>query len=298
MIGIVDPALFLPRPAVQVEHELDLVLEACVRHRVDLVKIDEYWGDLWTSLARPLERQLGPTARRALHELGKRGEACTRRLPALPPDAGRVWRNGFEQLFGARQLPPPWAERMARAIVRAVGAAPEEVVVFTRRIEDRNLVRHAAGYSTLDENTRWVLHVQPRGIGPVQVLCAYHPRNLSERWTARFDWRLPATNDGAKYPFCPPERWWKRSTAACRTVASKPAWIDRLDNAWTRPNIPGGAGYHWDVRIASATVAQRVGLAQLNVVEFGAPESEGRPGQLHHVPSEQVGGPSGTGWGC
>src|SRR5690606_40189945 len=66
-----------------------------------------------------------------------------------------------------------------------------------------------------------LLHVQPRGVGPRQVLCIHHPRNLRERWTSRFDWRLPTTSDGARYPFCVPRQWWKGSTTAFRTVSDR-----------------------------------------------------------------------------
>ena len=130
------------------------------------------------------------------------------------------------------------------------------------------------------------------------VLCVHHPRNLRERWTSRFDWRLPTASDCARYPFCVPNEWWKGSTTAFRTVSSKPAWIDAHGNGWARPNINGGAGYHWDVFIQDAHAKQAIGVDQINVVEFGAPSTEGRPGHLHHVPSAKQAHVTDAGWSC
>jgi hypothetical protein len=96
-------------------------------------------------------------------------------------------------------------------------------------------------------------------------------------WTARFDWRLPGSGSGVLYPFVPPVEWWKGSSVAFRTVSSKHAWVDIDGNGWARPNIPNGAGYHWDVYVNT-----QYGQNQINVVEFGAPQSEGMPGQIHH----------------
>jgi hypothetical protein len=221
----------------------------------------------------------------------------SRYVPALARDAGNAWWAGFAQLFGPHALGVSWEEKMARATLRAV-FADAHVVILTRRLLGRNLVTHAAGGSTLDESTRWVLHVQPKGIGHRQVLCVHDPRNLRERWTARFDWRLPSSADGARYPFCPPDHWWKGATTAYRTIESKPAWLDRHGNGWARPNIGAGAGYHWDVFIQSHSLQQAVGLPQINVVAFGAPHAEGNPGWIHHLPADKLGKLTGTGWSC
>jgi len=297
VIGLLDPALFLPRSDPEVERDLERVIQSCREHAIQLVPLDEYWRDLWTDFARPLERLLGPSARRAVQQLRKLAEASTLYVPALSSGAGKAWCAGFSQLFGPQALGAPWEEKMACATLRAV-IADHEVVMLTRRVPGRNLAAHAAAGSTLDETTRWILHVQPKGIGHRQILCVHHPRNLRERWTARFDWRLPSSSDGARYPFCPPAYWWKGATPAHRTIESKPAWQDKHGNGWARPNISQGAGYHWDVFIQSPTLQQSVGLQQINVVEFGGPLREGNPGQLHHVPDAKLGKPTGTGWSC
>ena len=299
MIGLLDPALFLPRPDQEVEHDLGVVVRMCREHAISLVQFSEYWIDLWADFARPLERQLGPSARRAVQELRKWADRSTRHMPALAPCEGKAWWAGFAQLFGQQTLGVSWEDKMARAAIRAVASDPD-VVMLTRRIPGRNLASYAAGGSTVDVTTRWVLHVQPKAIGHRQILCVHHPRNLDVRWTARFDWRLPSSSDGARYPFCPPDYWWKGATVSHRTIESKPAWVDKHGNGWARPNIGDGAGYHWDVFIRSPNLQEVVGLSQINVVEFGArPEgATAGPGQLHHVPGRKLGKPTGSGWSC
>lgn len=296
MIGLLDPALFLQRPEVEVQSDFDNVLRTCTKHSILLPELDEYWNELWTQLGFPLERTLSPNGKRALQEIRRLGQQSKMQIPPIGQGAGLVWRRGFQQLFGPQHFATSWEERMAAASIRAA-ATGERVVLLTRRMLGRNLVLHASGSSTLHENTRWVLHLQPKNVGHVQVMCVYHPRNVTDRWTARFDWRLPGTQ-GARYPFCPPAAWWKGSTTAWRTVSSKPAWIDCHGNGWARPNIQEGAGYHWDVFIQSVALKAAVGLDQLNVVEFGAPSTEGLPGQIHHVPAAKAGKISQIGWAC
>jgi hypothetical protein len=143
VIGLLDPALFLPRPDQEVEHDLSLVIQTCREHAIQLVQLDEYWRDLWTDFARPLERQLGPSARRALQELRKRAESSTRHVPALAAGAGSPWWAGFSQLFGHQALGVFWEEKLARATLRAV-VADSDVVMLTRRMPGRNVVSHVA----------------------------------------------------------------------------------------------------------------------------------------------------------
>jgi hypothetical protein len=160
--------------AQEVERELGLVLQACRKHSIELPPLEEYWLDLWSSLGRPLENDLAPAAKRPLQELRKLGERAVTHLPELSGSSGKVWRNGFQQLFGAASLGNSWEERMASATLRAV-AASAEVVILTRRVPGRNVQVHTSGGCALEENTRWVVHVQPKGIGHRQVLCVHHP---------------------------------------------------------------------------------------------------------------------------
>ncbi len=297
MIGLLDPALFLPRNEAEVQSEFDSVLLTCRQHSILLPEIDEYWNFLWSSLARPLESVLSSGAKRALQEVRKLGTRSKLNLPQLNQPAGQVWRRGFSQLFAPPFLPAEWDEKMAAALIRAA-STENEVVLLTRRVLGRNVLRHSAAGCVLDENTRWLLHLQPSGMMTRHVRCVYHPRNLDEPWTTRFDWRLPSIAQGARYPFCPPDAWWRGGTVAQRTIQSKPAWIDKHGNGWARPNIAGGAGYHWDVFIETTALQQTVGLNQINVVEFGAPNKEGKPGQIHHIPDDKTGRITKQGWQC
>ena len=61
---------------------------------------------------------------------------------------------------------------------------------------------------------------------------------------------------------------------AVQTMESRPVWIDGKGYGWARPNINEGSGHHWDVYITDLNIAERIGLAQLNIVEYGAPSKE------------------------
>lgn len=300
MLGVLDPALFLPRPGEEqrLEAELDHVTRLCHEGRIELPALEEYWPELWKQHGSKLERSLASRrARQALRELRKRGTP-PQGLPPLRPVAGRVY--GLRTMFDLDALGPGWLGRMTKALARA-SSTGAPTVLLTRRMQGRNLRSHAAAESQLDEVTRWVLYLHLSGSAPRSVHCVQHPRNLSPdlRWTTRFDWRLPAAEDSARFPFCPPAAWWKQSTPAVTTVRSKPAFIDAKGNGWARPNINDGKGHHWDVYIADEELTRRIGLDQLNIVEVGAPPSEGSPGSIHHVPTKKKGRlRDDSGWSC
>lgn len=294
MIGLLDPALFFHRNHADAQRDLDMVLLACRSFSIKIPPIDEYWDELWKSLGKELEKSAPPQTKRTLQEIRRLGTRCNQPIPPLETINGNVWRKGFVQLFSEPYVPAGWEQRMFEASMRA-SATGEDVVLFTRRCAGRNLNIRSSGHCILQENTRWLLHVQPNGIGHVHIKCIHHPRNLTEPWTIRFDWRLPGNRNGERYPFCPPDNWWKGSTLSVRTISSKPAWIDVHANGWARPNIPGGAGYHWDVFITDHAIQGAVGLNQINIVEYGAPNTEGTPGDIHHVPDGKEGKLTGAG---
>ncbi len=295
MIGLIDPALLLPRAAnaLPVEEDVDWIIGTCRAFHIEIPALQEYWPEIWLRLGMGLESTLTPQAKRALQALRRLG---TTPPHAVPPLAADVWRRGFRQLFGIGTFATNWEDTMARAAARAI-SLNDEVVLFTRRIPGRNLRTHTVQHCSLHENTRWVLHVQVAGIGARRIKCVYHRRNISEPWTVRFDWRLPSAADGARYPFCPPQFWWKGHIAAVRTVLGKPAWVDAHNNGWCRPNTPGN-GYHWDVFLRNLAHRGAVGVTQINVVEFGAPAAEGAAGTLHHIPTVKAGAVNDVGWHC
>ena len=101
MIGLLDPALFLPRDTKEVQRDIDLIIQICRKHNIRLVPLSEYWNDLWSILARPLEKQLSPEAKRSLQELRKLADISNIEIIKLQCLAGKVWRRGFDQLFGS-----------------------------------------------------------------------------------------------------------------------------------------------------------------------------------------------------
>jgi len=285
-IGLLDPALLMQRNPAEVDKQLGKVLLACKHHNIRLLPFTEYWPDLWKELGRPLEAALPPLQRRAVQALRNAGQSHLGQVARMRQQLiGAVWKDGFEQLFGSING-TSWTERMAHATLRAVETG-EHVVMFARLLEGRNLNRHAVGGCTLDEVTRWVLHVQSPVHGRRQVLCVHDTRNITERWTSRFDVRLPPATNDVGYPFCVPDKWWQAAIPAWRTVRSKPCWVDSLDNGWARPNVQEGRGNHWDVFIQRQALIEKIGLDQLNIVEYGSPE--GRVGWIHHVPTEKQG---------
>jgi hypothetical protein len=297
MIGILDPAFLLVRDENEVMQSLEFVLRACKEHNIELTPLKEYWNPLWRDLGRDLELHLTARGKSALQQLRRSAPNADDHIAPLTLTACSAWRRGFTVLFGAPHLDPRWVERMALAVIRGVSSGLP-VVMFCRRVLDRNLIIHSAENSTLYESKRWALYVQPRGLGPVQVICVHHPRNFREKWTSRFDWRLPTISDGARYPFCVPGDWWKGSTIAFRTISAKHAWLDANGNGWARPNINGGAGYHWDVYIRDPALKHAIGVDQINIVEYGAPPLEGLPGHLHHVPTNKEHTVNDAGWSC
>lgn len=302
MIVVLDPAYFSRRGH---DREDEQALRGEIRAMITFMKVckarliavDDYWRPLWSELIQPLTRRC-PRLSLDLAELRKR--AISSPLdPSVAVADGRVW--GFVPMFDRPDLDLSnvWADRMATSIIRLHLSHPSEpIVLFTRPVEGRNLRRHRAGNSTIDEPTRWRLYIQPRTARPVAVPCVVDRRQIDVPWTARFDRRLPGTADGARYPFCPPAAWWKRSTQAVRTHTGKPAFIDACGCGWARPNIPGGAGYHWDVYLSDRSRADAIGLDQINVVAHGGPATEGTAGDLHHVPADKRHLVNDCGWQC
>jgi hypothetical protein len=289
-IGLLDPSLLLKRDNETIVKEYAWILSTCRQYKIRLMPFPEYWNDLWRILGRSLEPNLSVDAKAALRQLRSGGQQHANGLLPIGQDKlGSVWKNGFDVMFDNIDG-TSWGPRMAAATLRAVSSG-EDVILFCRAIEKRNLQTHLIAQGALAEITRWLLHVQSKTVGRRQILCVHHPRNLVERWTTRFDWRLPSTSDDAGYPFCPPPKWWQKSTKAVDTIRSKMCWVDAHGNGWARPNINSGSGYHWDVYVQNQGFAEKIGLDQLNIVEHGVDPSkkQGKPGWIHHLPENKAG---------
>ena len=163
----------------------------------------------------------------------------------------------------------------------------QPTILITRLVSRRNDEEHSGPERCrLIEKTCWDLRVRTPGSGRRRIPLVRHRRNVLVPWTTRFDDRLPAEDDGARFPFCPPTDWHKSSVRACETHESRPAWLDAKGNHWA---CPATGCYHWDVYLESE-LAARYGLVQLNVVRWRAPPAEGAVGDLHHVPRERCRG--------
>lgn len=286
MIGALDPALFLTsdrarRTDAEVRRDLDAVLQICRQRGVELVATRACWDRLWDELGRTLERSLrDPLAKRSVQQMRR----AARVLDDGQDAPRRAW--GFRQMFAWEGLGGGWEDMMSRSIAR-LAREDHEIILFTRLLETRNLTTHSHANTSLREITRWRLYLTTAGVSPVTVRCIHHRRNLDVAHTERIDHRLPADADRAQCPYCPPARWHQRDTRVFAHVQSRPVWLDRHGNAWARPSIGGGKGHHWDVYLRAPDLADQIGLDQINITAWGAPASEGEPGDLHHLPSNK-----------
>jgi hypothetical protein len=292
MLVALDPGLFCVGPqttSAELQSRIDhanaaiFALEkrgnARVVRRVGTTNV---WNQLYTHCVRPLAPLLTPQLNRSLDRL--RGFAeCGRDLPE-PRGAGRC--HGARLMFTHSSLPAlaeGWVGLMERVLF-AGALAREPLYIVVAQILGRNIEARAADGVELNEVTRFRLYVATKGAPPRAVDCVARARHVDVPWSARLDFRLPdATRDRARCPFCPPVGWERFATSVWRTRESRPCWVDAHGNAWARPRIPGA--HHWDVYLTQPGLVERIGLDQLNIVDFGAPATEGKAGSLHHVPA-------------
>ncbi|HNH49392.1 MAG TPA: hypothetical protein PKY30_20255, partial [Myxococcota bacterium] len=297
MMALLDPYLFdrplrrdgtlSPEEEENLAADLEDVWEACTFARARLVQVESYWEPLWQELILPLQNRL--LTRPAKNAIGQLRKLQYQNLNLPEASAGtRLW--GFNAMFPSNKtISTAWRDRMATAAVSLV-ARGEDLLLLTRLQHGRNMMLHRGKeHVEIEEVVRWRISVRlPKAAASAHIPCIRHRHQLERPWSTRYDHRLPVAADGSRYPFCIPPYWNRRSTVAVRTTASAPAWLDAAGRAWTRPNIPGGAGYHWDVYTVGLAEQQTLGVDQLNVVEFGAPSAEGKPGHLHHVPTTKA----------
>ncbi|HEX5747629.1 MAG TPA: hypothetical protein VFZ09_15385 [Archangium sp.] len=297
---ILDPALFLTQVPDRLSADEDaeltrLVADAvrvCRQRGYQVVAAGPYWKRMQQELVRPLERVGGRELKAGLDTL--RSLAVPQNLPVAPAGSRKkVW--GVKQLFDWPRLGSGWLEQMEQLLIGcALLGGP--FILLVRHFEGRNQKTYATGRCELVEKMRWRLYIQVTGQPQCTIPCIRNPRNLLVDWTQRFDESLPAQSDGARFPFCPPEKWWRRHVEPFRTMQSKPAWIDVRDNGWARPAT--GGGRHWDVYIADPKLAESIGLGQLNIVQWEV-RPEGKIGDIHHTPTgKQSRLADTTGWSC
>ena len=290
MLVVLDPALFPSVDyATRTEHA-DAELRARMDHAnavmaalakrgparvVRSVGTTHVWDKLYSDAIRPISKRLTPATLGALDRL--RAHALAGR--GLPEPRGIGQCNGARVMF----TNSGWLPIMERVLF-ACALANEPVYLIVARILGRNIEDRSADGVELHEVTRFRLHLTVKGAPPRAVECVSRARHVNVPWSARLDARLPdALLDGARCPFCPPKDWQRFRTTVWRTRESRPCWLDAHGGAWARPRT--GGAYHWDVYLENRSLVERIGLDQLNIVEFGAPPAQGKVGALHHVPS-------------
>lgn len=310
MIALLDPLLFVrsvdstnePLPAEIDEclaTEIKGLLEALRTSRAELAVIDDYWEHLWREIIGPLEKRVrNRGTKQALHELRKAGRNFTGLAAA--PDEIREW--GFHTMFGVQTgLSEVWERRMKDAVSRVL-LCGHRVLLLTRLIEGRNLHVHTGRRDVvIHEITRWRLSMRIPGEPHIsRIPCIRSKEQIDRGWTIRLDERLPTNRDDVPYPYCIPERWFRRDTQVVTTMNGGPVWRDAARRGWTWPNIPGGRGYHWDVNLKGPMTIEQYHVEHLNITQWGGvPDQEERaPGTIHHIKGDKGKTPKGPGWAC
>jgi len=216
MLLILDPALF--RFMAPDARELDELLRVLRGGQASIPRLDPYWTRLQKDWIEPCRvRADDPRVKQALALL----DGHARRLQVGGGEVVEV--SGFRRIFGG--LPDDWPKFMEAVLSACVGTG-EDLVVFTRLVKQRNAqTLEGLGSCRLVEKTVWRLRIRRDG-GRVDIPLIRGPRNLDVPWTCRYDERLPAEWDGARFPFCPLPTWNDPQTAVHRTRNSRPCWQD------------------------------------------------------------------------
>lgn len=302
MLAVLDPWLLQVDearglPALPIESLEDLVWMLSRRQAV-IPAAGFYWNPFMLEILRPLVQRVSRDHRykSLLDRLRDRAQPVT-----LAPPIGSAALTGFDAMFDP--LGSSWGEIMRQIVARC--AQTDETIVVTRLVPGRNArVHDHDGRPALVEKLCWELHVRSGG-HLRRIPCVCNSRNLELRWTCRYADGLPAHEDGAAFPFCPPPdpMWAEPSTQAWRGSDSRPAWRDRLNHFWGEPAAQQATGrsYHWDVYLNKPTEIEEYGRDQLNIGRWrpGA-ASDGQPaaGAIHHDPKDKRPLKKLTGWTC
>lgn len=319
MIVLIDPAVFVAPPGTE---KLDESADEALRRRVEgahrvlrelvtnrsariatrridfhpknvsaTIEVDS-WGELQRAHVRPLSGRLSAETQRSvdlLRELITRHGVLIRRLSARK---GRCY--GVKALFSPRHMDEALCDEWSKLLCSATGES-DEVVVVGALVLGRNAENRSSEDGTeLVERTRWRVYAHLEECAPVAIDVLVHTRNIDERWTTRFDPRLPRSRP---CPFCVPREWHQRRTAVWKTLESKPCWIDSNGLGWARPRT--GGGYHWDVFLKNHTaICKDAGVDQVNVVQHGAPSEQGVAGAIHHAGDKKGRLNEALSWSC
>jgi hypothetical protein len=254
------------------------------------------WFDaIYLLEARSIERIADRPLRQSLDRL-REHRRRGRTVPGIVVK-GKMW--GIQMMAGWPSLGRSWLadlEKILGATVVEAARMNVPVVFLCHRIFGRNVRDCSAVGVDLVEVLRWRLSASISGAPPTVVPCASRLRHVEVPWTVRMDDRLPDQHGPGLHPYCPPNQWRNSKTIVWEVHQSRPCWLDAQQQYWARPST--GGGYHWDVWLNLAESA-RIGLSQINITQDDAPGNEGRPGDLHHVPSAKRQALRRTsGWRC
>lgn len=298
VLVVFDPVLF-SHPCSR--EALEAVLKVASQTHAKVPDIAGYWNRLQNDLIRPLTRRVDRQHQRALDRLRN----LPRKSIGQPPPGRLSARRVTELVNGAGD---GWSDLMTKVLAASIVYGDKtgaKTLFLTTLIEGRNLKTRthqtSSGLSKLREKSLWDVEViLSDGSGHrIPVVCSR--RNAETPWTTRYDERLPATEDGASFPFCPRDDWREApSDKIQRTHRSQLCWRDAKGQSWSEPTAQSATGdaYHWDVFLSSVH-AESYGLEHLNITRWPARRGEGEVGSLHHIPRDKK--PKlrqGSGWKC
>lgn len=300
MLAVLDPWLLRVDEArginpLPYEALADLVY-MLARRQIIIPAEPFYWQPFVVEVLQPLARLVAGDHRykQLLDRLRERAIAVP-----LTTTVGKLKLAGFDRMFD--DLGPAWGQRMRLIVSRA--ALTDDTLLLTRLVLGRNAREvHHDRRVALVERLCWELRVEA-GDHTRAISCVASSRNERIRWTCRYSDELPAHEDKAEFPFCPPDDWSDPRRDAFRTHQSRPAWADRLGYFWAEPAAQQATGkaYHWDVYLDDRA-AESYGLAQLNIARFRPTldhDGQPPPGALHHIPKEKASRlKTTTGWTC
>lgn len=304
MLAVIDPYLLHFDDTLGLEPVTERTLAALVEmfytKGLAIPQDEFYWPRLVDEILRPLAKKMhgNRSYSRHLTALQRMGRPVV--LPPLSP-GDLLETTGFELMFS--DLGEDWVTTM-RAVVAGCTLSDETVLV-TRLLRGRNAKPsdHEDYAKIFIENLCWELRIDFAGGHVRRVPCVCSRRNMEIGWTRRYSEELPAHEDSARFPFCPPDNWEDPSCRAWQPHQSRPAWRDKFNCYWAEPRAQGATNrsWHWDVYLdRHPERLKKYGANYLNIARWRPDfpsDHKVPPGELHHDPLD-LGLKKMSGWEC
>jgi len=281
VIAIVDPAVFRADDTNGLEKRVRELLELLRATGAHLPEPSEaYWIEIDARFLAAIRTHPSRSLKFAIQELQRHTAMQIAPLPDVHAH-GEAW--GFNTVFAWAHSNDFPLEHIEELLIRCI-LHELPVFVVSADVDGLNcsLVTHGDSAPIVVRNV-WQITVRLNGRQTRIVEVLRSIRNLQVTWTQRYDEDLPSDDLGGSYPYCPPKRWWLRTTSPDSVTDSKPGFRDYWGNGWTRPTQ--GGSEHWDVHIHHPDHLESVGLQEINVLSFG--QSNGVPGDIHHMPKKK-----------